>query len=107
MNELRLPPDTPFLYEECLLELCTDRAYEMMSHRKSSLDVDTFNYQIEYWTNKIFQAHQHLRGEDWAKYEDWSDIFPETDCMCEQCFNAYDRLGKIKWKVNEPSKLSL
>ena len=29
-----------------------------------SLDVDTFNYQIEYWTNKIFQANQHLRGED-------------------------------------------
>ena len=47
-----------------------------------------------------------ILGEDWAKYEDWSDIFPETDCMCEQCFNAYDRLGKIKWKVNEPSKLS-
>ena len=43
--------------------------------------------------------------KDWAKYEDWSDIFPEIDCMCEQCFNAYDRLGKIKWS-NEPSKLS-
>ena len=47
-----------------------------------------------------------ILGEDWAKYEDWSDIFPEIDCMCEQCFNAYDHLGKIKWKVNEPSKLS-
>ena len=20
----------------------------------------------------------------------------QIDCMCEQCFNAYDRLGKIK-----------
>ena len=39
-----------------------------------------------------------ILGENWAKYEDWSDIFPETYCMCEQCFNAYDRLGKIKWK---------
>ena len=47
-----------------------------------------------------------MLGKDWAKYEDWSDIFPEVYCMCEHCFNAYDRLGKIKWKVNEPSKLS-
>ena len=46
MNELRLPPDTPIQYEEGLWELCTDRADEMMRHRKSSLDVDTFNYQI-------------------------------------------------------------
>ena len=47
-----------------------------------------------------------MLGEDWAKYEDWSDTFPETNCMCEHCFNAYDRLCKIKLKVNEPSKLS-
>ena len=64
MNELSLPPDTPILYEEGLWELCTDRAYEMMRHRKSSLDVDTFNYQIEYWTTKIYEANLHLRGED-------------------------------------------
>ena len=30
---------------------------------------------------------------------DWSHTFPEIDCMCEQCFNAYDRLGKIKREV--------
>ena len=27
---------------------------------------------------------------------DWSHFLPKIDCMCEQCFNAYDRLGKIK-----------
>ena len=64
MNDLRLPPDTPIQYEEGLWELCTDRAYEMMRHRKSSLDVDTFNYQVEYWTTKIYEANLHLRGED-------------------------------------------
>ena len=64
MNELKLPSDTPIQYEEGLWELCTDRAYEMMKHRRQSLDVDTFNYQIEYWTTKIYQANSHLRGED-------------------------------------------
>ena len=78
----------------------------MMEHRRQSLDDDVFYDHIKYWTIKIYQANLHLRGEDWAKYEDWSDTFPETNCMCEDCFNAYDRLGKIKWKVNEPSKLS-
>ena len=64
MNELRLPPDTPIQYEEGLWELCTDRAYEMMVHKRQFLDKDTYDYQIEYWRNKIFQANQHLKGED-------------------------------------------
>ena len=64
MNELRLPSDTPMQYEEGLWELCTDKEYEMMKHRRQSLDDDTFNYQIEYWTTKIYQANSHLRGED-------------------------------------------
>ena len=64
MNELKLPDDTPILYEEGLWELCTDRAYEMMKHRRESLDDDTFDYQIQYWTKKIYQANLHLRGED-------------------------------------------
>ena len=64
MSELRLPSDTPMQYEEGLWELCTDKAYEMMKHRRQSLDDDTFNYQIEYWTTKIYQADSHLRGED-------------------------------------------
>ena len=64
MNELRLPSDTPIQYEEGLWELSTDKAYEMMKHRRQSLDDDTFNYQIEYWTTKIYQANSHLRGED-------------------------------------------
>ena len=34
MIELRLPPDTPIQYEEGLWELCTDRAYEMMKHKR-------------------------------------------------------------------------
>lgn len=32
-----------------------------------------------------------------VKY-DWSCTFPEIDCMCEQCFKSYDRLGKIQWQ---------
>ena len=64
MNELRLPPDTPIQYEEGLWELCTDRAYKMMRHRRQFLDDETYNYQLEYWITKIFQANQHLRGED-------------------------------------------
>ena len=64
MNELSLPIDTPILQEEGLWELSTDKAYEMMKHKRQFLDDDIFDYQIEYWTNKIFQANQHLRGED-------------------------------------------
>ena len=64
MSELRLSSDTPIQHEEGLWELCTDRAYEMMKHRRQSLDDDTFNYQIEYWTTRIYQANSHLRGED-------------------------------------------
>ena len=40
-------------YEEGLWEYATDKAYEMMKHRKQSLDEDTFNYQIEYWLSLI------------------------------------------------------
>ena len=47
MNELRLPPDTPIQYEEGLWELCTDKAYEMMSHKRKLLDTDTFDYQVQ------------------------------------------------------------
>ena len=36
---------------------------------------------------------------DYVKY-DWSHFLPNTTCMCEQCFNAYDRMGKIKWKCS-------
>ena len=64
MNELSLPIDTPILKEEGLWELCTDRAYEMMRHRRQFLDDETYDYQLEYWTTKIFQANQHLKGED-------------------------------------------
>ena len=64
MNELSLPIDTPILQEEGLWELCTDRAYEMMRHRRQFLDNETYVYQLEYWTTKIFQANQHLKGED-------------------------------------------
>ena len=64
MNELSLPIDTPILKEEGLWELCTDRAYEMMKHKRQFLDDDIFIYQIEYWTTKIFEANSHLRGID-------------------------------------------
>ena len=64
MNELRLPPDPPIQYEEGLWELCTDKAHEMMSHKRKLLDTDTFDYQVQYWTTKIFEANSHLRGID-------------------------------------------
>ena len=32
---------------------------------------------------------------------DWSHFLPNTDCMCELCFKAYDRLGKIKRVVEK------
>ena len=38
-----------------------------------------------------------VMGEEYCDY-DWGHIFPDVFCMCERCFNAYDRLGKIKWK---------
>ena len=34
---------------------------------------------------------------NYVKY-DWSCTFSKIDCMCEQCFKSYDRLGKIQWK---------
>ena len=43
MNELRLPPDTPIQYEEGLWELSTDKAYEMMRHRRQFLDDETYD----------------------------------------------------------------
>ena len=64
MNELRLPPDTPIQYEEGLWELCTDKAYEMMVQKRQFLDDEIYNYQIEYWTKKIYEANSHLRGID-------------------------------------------
>ena len=64
MNELKLPPNTPIQYEEGLWELCTDKAYEMMKHKRQFLDDDIFDYQIKYWTTKIFEANSHLRGID-------------------------------------------
>ena len=64
MNDLKLPPNTPIQYEEGLWELCTDKAYEMMVHKRQFLDDETYNYQIEYWTNKIYEANSHLRGID-------------------------------------------
>ena len=47
MNALRLPPDTPILYEEGLWELCTDKAYEMMRHKKQFLDDDVTFYFLK------------------------------------------------------------
>ena len=51
-------------YEEWLWEYATDKAYEMMKHRKQSLDEETYNYQIEYWTKKVYHENSHLRGID-------------------------------------------
>ena len=31
---------------------------------------------------------------------DWRDTLPNTDCLCEICFDIFNRAKKIKW-VNE------
>ena len=55
MNELRLPPDTPILYEEGLWELCTDKAYEMMVHKRQFLDKDNnVDYDLMQNYNRIY-----------------------------------------------------
>ena len=39
----------------------------------------------------------------WAILEedyDWRDTLPNTDCLCEICFDIFNREKKIKW-VNE------
>ena len=45
------------------------------------------------------EYHYSLKamGEEYCNY-DWGHVFPDVFCMCEECFNAFDRLGKIKWK---------
>ena len=45
------------------------------------------------------EYHYSLKamGEEYCDY-DWGHKFPDIFCMCEECFNAFDRLGKIKWK---------
>ena len=60
MNDLRLPPDTPILYEEGLWELCTDRAYEMMVHKRQFLDKDTYDYQQNTGQTKFFKQTNTL-----------------------------------------------
>ena len=29
---------------------------------------------------------------------DWRDALPNTDCLCEICFDIFNREKKIKWK---------
>tara|TARA_B100001939_G_scaffold346603_1_gene365765 strand:+ start:1150 stop:1410 length:261 start_codon:yes stop_codon:yes gene_type:complete len=29
----------------------------------------------------------------------WRDTFPDTDCMCEVCFDIADSEKKIKWQL--------
>jgi len=62
----------------------TDGEPSMMRGRKYKPLLD-YHYSVD------------IIGKEWAKY-DWSHFLPNTDCMCEQCLNAYDRLGKIKKK---------
>ena len=65
----------------------TDGEPSMMSGRKYKPLLD-YHYSA-----KIMNEWQ----PDYVKY-DWSHFLPNINCMCEQCFNAYDRIGKIKWK---------
>ena len=65
----------------------TDGEPDLMNDRKHRPDLE-YHYSAT-----IMNKWQ----PNYVKY-DWSHFLPNTDCMCEQCFNAYDRLGKIKWK---------
>ena len=56
--------DWEMYYEEGLWEYATNKAYEMMKHRRDSLDDETFDYQILYWTKKVYHQNSHLRGID-------------------------------------------
>ena len=65
----------------------TDGEPDLMNDRKHRPDLEYY-YSAEImnkWT------------PNYVNY-DWSHFLPNTTCMCEQCFNAYDRLGKIKKK---------
>ena len=62
------------------------------SHILSS-DIEVFedcpDYQPDlyyYWDSPI--------EEDY----DWRDALPDTDCLCEICFDINNEEGKIKWK---------
>ena len=67
----------------------TDGEPSMMRGRKYKPSLD-YHYSA-----KIMNKWQ----PDYVK-QDWSHFLPNTNCMCEQCFNAYDRMGKIKWKCS-------
>ena len=64
----------------------TDGEPDLMNYHKHRSDLEYY-YSAD------------IVGKEWAKY-DWSHFLPNTTCMCEQCFNAYDRMGKIKWKCS-------
>ena len=65
----------------------TDGEPDLLAYRKHRSDLEF------YYSAVIMNKWQ----PNYVKY-DWSCTFPEIDCMCEKCFKAYDRLGKIKWK---------
>ena len=56
---------------------------------------EVYYNMAEFLNDDEFSQIWEIVGKEWAKY-DWSHFIPNTDCMCEQCLNAYDRLGKIK-----------
>ena len=62
----------------------TDGEPELMNHPKHRADLD-YLYSLK------------IMGKDFCNY-DWSHKFPDISCMCELCFKAYDRAGKIKWR---------
>ena len=67
----------------------TDGEPDLMNYHKHRSDLEY------YYSATIMNKWQ----PDYVKY-DWSHFLPNTNCMCEQCFNAYDRMGKIKWKCS-------
>ena len=60
------------------------------SHIDGQYDMfkDDINYQPDlyyYWDSPI--------EEDY----DWRDTLPNTDCLCEICFDIFNKAKKIKW----------
>ena len=83
MNELKLPPDTPIQYEEGLWELCTDKAYEMMKHKRQFLDDDITFYFLKNDTLTNCQVEDISFYSDTMGVEftiqDTSEVMEEVD----------------------------
>ena len=75
--------------EELIMAYCDVCGNFDDSHIEEKSYEENINYQPDlyyYWDSPI--------EEDY----DWRDTLPNTDCLCEICFDIFNREKKIKWK---------